>query len=249
MRAGGKEFPNDLRVERWGAGRRHFGARAVGTRKIGQAGRSRTVTPLEMLSAWLDEAQAAGTKEPSAMALATVGPSGAPSVRYVLCRGVDERGVRFFTNYESAKAHDLDATGRAAAAFHWATFQRQVRIEGWIARASAEESDAYFRSRPRGHQLASAISPQSQPIASLDDLRVRYRELEARLDGAPVPRPPGWGGYWLLADAVELWRGGPDRLHDRVRYERARDESQAVGTELRPQSEQRSTWIEVRLAP
>jgi pyridoxamine 5'-phosphate oxidase len=197
------------------------------------------VTPLETLAAWLAEAEAARALEPAAMALATVSRSGEPSVRFVLCRGIDARGVRFFTNYDSAKAHDLDATGRGAVAFHLATFQRQARIEGRIVRATAEESDAYFHSRPRGHQLAGAVSPQSHPIASLDELRARYRELEARLAGAPVPRPPGWGGYWLLADAVELWRGGPDRLHDRVRYVRVHAE---VAPEL-------ATWSEVRLAP
>jgi pyridoxamine 5'-phosphate oxidase len=190
------------------------------------------VTPLETLAAWLAEAEAAALPEPSAMALATVSPSGAPAVRYVLCRGIDERGVRFFTNYGSAKARDLDATGRAAAAFHWAGLARQVRIEGRVVRATAEESDAYFRSRPRGHQLAGAVSPQSRPVASLDDLHVLYQEMETRLAGAPVPRPQTWGGYWLLADAVELWVGRPNRLHDRVRYERD-------GT----------TWVGVRLAP
>jgi pyridoxamine 5'-phosphate oxidase len=191
------------------------------------------VTPLETLAAWLAEAEAASLPEPSAMALATVGANGVPSVRFVLCRGIDARGVRFFTNYESRKAHELEANDRAAAVFHWATLQRQVRVEGRVVRATAEESDAYFQSRPRGNQLAGAISPQSRPIASLDDLRARYAELEARLAGAPVPRPAGWGGYWLLADAVELWRGGADRMHDRVRYERAPDD----------------TWPGVRLAP
>jgi len=210
------------------------------------------VTPLETLAAWLAEAEAAHLLEPAAMALATVSVSGAPSVRYVLCRGIDARGVRFFTNYDSAKAHDLDATGRAAAAFHWATFHRQVRIEGRIARATAEESDAYFQSRPRGHQLAGSVSPQSHPIASLDDLRDRYRKLESQLAGAKVPRPQGWGGYWLLADAVELWRGGPGRLHDRVRHVRVPenvDSARAQGTAEFEPSPEAATWSEVRLAP
>jgi pyridoxamine 5'-phosphate oxidase len=215
---------------------------------------SLNVTPLETLAAWLAEAEAAKVPEPAAMALATVSPSGAPSVRYVLCRGIDRRGVRFFTNYDSAKAHDLDATGRAAAAFHWATFRRQVRIEGRIVRATSEESDAYFASRPRGNQLAGAVSPQSRPIASLDEVRARYRELETRLAGAPVPRPEGWGGYWLLADAVELWRAGPDRLHDRVRYVRKGEDEGEPDTESGKrgkdeQSPEVATWSEVRLAP
>ena len=190
------------------------------------------MTPLETLAAWLAEAEAAHLPEPSAMALATASPDGTPSVRYVLCRGIDARGVRFFTNYDSRKAHDLDATGRAAAVFYWAPLARQVRVEGRVVRATAEESDTYFHSRPRGHQLAGAVSPQSRPIADLDELRARYAHLESRLAGAPVPRPEEWGGYWLLADAVELWRAGADRMHDRMRYSRS-------GTE----------WSGVRLAP
>jgi pyridoxamine 5'-phosphate oxidase len=180
------------------------------------------------LAAWLTEAQAAGILEPTAMALATVGADGAPSVRFVLCRGIDSRGVRFFTNYDSCKARDLDATHRAAAVFHWAAFARQARLEGRVVRATPEESDAYFASRPRGHQLAAVVSPQSREIASLDDLHARYGELDARLAGAPVPRPAEWGGYWLLADVVELWLGKPDRMHDRVRYERDGDSWRAI---------------------
>jgi pyridoxamine 5'-phosphate oxidase len=190
------------------------------------------VNPLDTLAAWLAEAEAAHLAEPAAMALATVSPDGAPAVRFVLCRGIDARGLRFFTSYESAKARDLDGTSRAAAAFHWAGLGRQVRVEGRVVRATAEESDAYFQSRPRGHQLAGAVSPQSHPIASLDELRARYADLQARLDGAPVPRPTWWGGYWILADAVELWRSGADRMHDRMRYERDGE-----------------AWTGVRLAP
>ena len=190
------------------------------------------MTPLETLAGWVKDAEAAGLPEPSAMALATVSAGGAPSVRIVLCRGIDARGVRFFTSYGSRKAGELDATKRAAAVFHWASMGRQLRLEGRVERATAEESDAYFRSRPRGHQLAGAVSPQSRPIEDLDELRVLSRELEARLGGAPVPRPADWGGYWLLADRVEIWNAGADRLHDRVLYERRGDE-----------------WAGVRLAP
>jgi pyridoxamine 5'-phosphate oxidase len=182
-----------------------------------------TTDPLATLEAWLAEAQAAGVPEPSAMALATVGEGGVPSVRYVLCRGIDTRGVRFFTNYESRKARELDVAPRASCAFFWAALQRQVRVEGRVVRATAEESDAYFHARPRGNQIAAAVSPQSEPISSLDELRDAYLSLERRLAGAEVPRPPHWGGYWLLADAVELWRGGADRMHDRVRYQRRGD--------------------------
>jgi pyridoxamine 5'-phosphate oxidase len=166
------------------------------------------------------------------MALATVSADGAPSARIVLCRGIDARGVRFFTSYGSRKAGELEATKRAAAVFHWASLGRQVRLEGRVERATAEESDAYFQARPRGHQLAGAVSPQSHPIADLDELRGRWRELEEKLAGAPVPRPADWGGYWLLADRIEIWKAGADRLHDRMLYERR-------GAE----------WSGVRLAP
>lgn len=190
------------------------------------------MTPLETVAAWLAEAEGAHLPEPAAMALATVSTDGVPSVRFVLCRGIDARGLRFFTSYDSSKAHDLDATHRAAAAFHWAGLGRQVRVEGRVVRATVEESDAYFESRPRGHQLSGAVSPQSHPIATLDELRARYHDLEARLAGAPVPRPEWWGGYWLVADAVELWRSGADRMHDRVRHQR-----------------EGATWTGTRLAP
>jgi pyridoxamine 5'-phosphate oxidase len=188
--------------------------------------------PLETLAAWLAEAEAKGVTEPTAMSLATVSADGWPSVRYVLCRGVDERGIRFFTNYDSRKGLELDATGRAAAAFHWTSLQRQVRVEGRVVRATAEESDAYFHSRPRGSQIASAVSPQSRPITSLEELRSRYDQLSARVGGGVIDRPAWWGGYWILAHAVELWRAGPDRMHDRVRYERG--ESGWRGTRLGP---------------
>jgi pyridoxamine 5'-phosphate oxidase len=191
-----------------------------------------TPNPLHTLAAWIAEAEARALPEPTAMALATTGADGAPSVRYVLCRGVDDRGIRFFTNYESRKAHELDATGRAAAAFHWASLQRQVRVEGRVARATPEESDAYFHSRPRGSQIASAVSPQSRPLASLEELRTRYDALAGRVGDGVVERPAWWGGYWILADAVELWRAGADRMHDRIRYER-----------------DGSGWRGVRLAP
>ncbi len=144
-------------------------------------------------------------------------------MRFVLCRGVDEAGLRFFTNYESRKGLELEANAQAAAVFHWAASARQVRVEGRVEKLSAEESDAYFRSRPRGSRIASAVSPQSRPIANLEDLYARCADLEARLAGAEVPRPAHWGGYLLRATVVELWRGGPDRLHDREHYVRRGD--------------------------
>jgi pyridoxamine 5'-phosphate oxidase len=178
------------------------------------------MSPLATLAEWIGEAERAGLPEPEAMALATVGVGGVPSLRFVLCRGVDERGLRFFTNFESRKGRELADNPHAAAVFHWASMARQVRVEGRVERLPAEDSDAYFRSRPRGSQIASAVSPQSRPIESLEDLQARCADLEARLAGAEVPRPAHWGGFLLHATAVELWRGGPDRLHDRLRYVR-----------------------------
>jgi pyridoxamine 5'-phosphate oxidase len=178
------------------------------------------MTPIERAARWLEEAHRAGTeKEPDAMALATVGAGGAPSVRFVLCRGIDARGLRFFTNYESRKGHELDANPRAAVVFHWHSLGRQLRVEGAIERLEAAESDAYFAGRPRGHQLSALASPQSRPIGGLDELRQRASELDRQYAGRDVPRPEGWGGYRLVPTVVELWTRGADRLHERIRFE------------------------------
>jgi len=190
------------------------------------------VTPLETLAAWMEQARAAGTREPEAMALATVGAGGRPSVRFVLCRGVDDEGVVFFTSYDSRKGRELATFPHAAAVFYWETTRRQLRIEGDVSVLPAAASDAYFRTRARGSQLSASVSPQSAPIDSLDDLRERRRRLDESLDGGPVPRPASWGGYRLRAGSVELWTSGEDRLHDRIRYERRGD-----------------VWVPQRLAP
>jgi pyridoxamine 5'-phosphate oxidase len=177
------------------------------------------MTPLETLHAWIEEARARGVGDPEAMALATATAGGAPSVRVVLCRGIDDRGLRFFTNYESRKGAELAQNSRAAVAFYWPALARQVRVEGEVERLAPAESDAYFRSRPRGHQLSAWASAQSRPIATDDDVRRRMQEVTARHEGQQVPRPPHWGGYLLRPGAVELWTQGADRLHERVRYE------------------------------
>jgi len=178
------------------------------------------VTPLERAAQWLEEAhRAQAEKEPDAMALATVGADGAPSVRYVLCRGIDARGLRFFTNYESRKALELAANPRAAVVFHWHSLGRQLRAEGTIEQLPAGESDAYFAGRPRGHQLSALASPQSRPIGGLDELRQRTEELDRQYAGRDVPRPDSWGGYLLVPTALELWVRGADRLHERIRFE------------------------------
>jgi pyridoxamine 5'-phosphate oxidase len=190
------------------------------------------MTPLERAAAWIREARESGVPEPEAMALATVSPSGAPSVRIVLCRGVDSRGLRFFTNYESRKGEELRHNPRAAVVFHWAALGRQLRVEGAVERLPAAESDAYFAERPREHRLSALASAQSRPIRSLQDVRERVDELRRDLVGQAVTRPPFWGGYLIVADVVELWTRGADRLHDRVRFTR-----------------QGSEWIAQCLAP
>ena len=177
------------------------------------------MTPLETLAAWIQEARNRGASEPEAMALATATPAGVPSVRIVLCRGIDARGLRFFTNYESRKGVELGQNSRAAVSFHWPVLARQVRAEGSIERLSPRESDAYFQSRPRGHQLSAWASAQSRPLASQDELRRRMEELAAQYGGRDVPRPSHWGGFLLRPTAIELWTQGADRIHDRVRYE------------------------------
>jgi pyridoxamine 5'-phosphate oxidase len=178
------------------------------------------VNPLATLREWIDEAAAAGAADADAMALATSGPAGAPSVRVVFCRGIDDEGLRFFTNYESRKGRELENNPLAAVVFHWPGLGRQVRVEGRVEKLPAEASDAYFHSRARGSQVASAVSPQSRPIASLEVLRAECDALEARLGGGDVPRPDHWGGYRLRPVSVELWQSGEYRLHDRVLYVR-----------------------------
>jgi pyridoxamine 5'-phosphate oxidase len=180
---------------------------------------ARVVTPLERAAAWLDEARSSGAPEPEAMALATAAADGTPSVRMVLCRGIDARGLRFFTNYESRKGRELSDNPRAAVVFYWAALGRQLRAEGDVERLSSSESDAYFAGRPRGHRLSAHASPQSRPIVGLDEIRERAESLQNELVGRDVPRPPFWGGYRLVPRALEFWVQGADRLHDRVRFE------------------------------
>ena len=174
--------------------------------------------PLAEVRRWVEEAAAAGLPEETAMTLATVEPDGTPSARVVLLRGVDDRGLRFFTNYDSAKGRALTATPTCALVLHWPVLERQIRVTGVAERLPADESAAYFAGRPRGSQLAAWASEQSAVLPGRAALEASLAEIEARFDGVEVPLPPDWGGYVVRPTAVELWQGRPSRLHDRLRY-------------------------------
>ena len=178
--------------------------------------------PLRLIQDWLDDARAILT-DPGAMTLATSTPAGRPSARIVLLRGVDERGLVFFTNRESRKGEELRANPYAALVLHWWELGRQIRVEGRVDEVSDAESDAYWSTRPRGSQIAAWASRQSRPLTDRAELEARVGEATARFGEIPVPRPSFWGGYRVLPDAVELWEHRDDRLHDRVRYTRERD--------------------------
>ena len=175
--------------------------------------------PLEQFRLWFTEA-AAALAVPEAVALATATPAGGPSVRMVLLKGFDERGLVFYSHYTSRKGRELEANPQAALLFHWRPLGRQVRVEGNVERVPDEESDAYFATRPRDAQLGALASRQSDPLASRTELDERLAELEGDLAGGPVPRPPTWGGYLLVPAAWEFWQHRASRLHDRFRYER-----------------------------
>lgn len=177
--------------------------------------------PFRQFEAWFQEAEAAKVIEPNAMVLSTVSAEGRPSSRTVLLKGADGRGFVFFSNYESRKARELAAQPRATALFLWLALERQVIVEGTVAKVSREESAAYFHSRPRGSQLGAWASPQSTVVRNREVLEENLRGLEKKHAGAEVPVPPHWGGYRLTPESVEFWQGRRNRLHDRLRYRRA----------------------------
>ena len=173
--------------------------------------------PLRQFAQWMQEALAAGVPEPTAMTAATVGPDGRPSTRVVLLKGYDERGLVWYTNYESRKGRELAGNPFAALQFHWVELERVVRVEGRVSRVSDAESDAYFASRPLDSRIGAWASPQSEVIASRAVLVANAAKMAARYLLQP-PRPPHWGGYRLDPDRWEFWQGRKSRLHDRLRY-------------------------------
>lgn len=184
--------------------------------------------PIRLFRSWLDDAIAAGLKLPESMTLATTTNDGQPSARIVLLKHVDDDGFVFYTNYRSAKARDLDNNPRAALVFYWSQFDRQVRVEGTVERTSAEESLAYFKTRPRESQIGAWASPQSDVIESREVLDARVAELEQLYRDRDVDRPDHWGGYRMKAVRVEFWKGRLGRLHDRIVYERSGNEEWSI---------------------
>lgn len=189
--------------------------------------------PIKQFQLWFDEAIAAKLPMPDAMSLATVTPDGRPTARMVLLKQVDGYGFVFFTNYQSSKARQLEINPYAALVLYWPQLERQVRVEGKVTKTSAEESEAYFKTRPRESQIGAWASPQSEVISARDVLEQRAHELEEQYCDREIDCPAHWGGFRLKPDRIEFWKGRVGRLHDRILYE------------LQPDG----TWTIKRLAP
>jgi pyridoxamine 5'-phosphate oxidase len=189
--------------------------------------------PFAQFASWLEDAARAGIAEPGAMTLASADERGHPSARIVLLRGVDARGMVFFTNYQSRKGREFAANPHAALLWYWAPLERQIRLEGTVAMLDAAESDAYFAQRPRDHRLGAWASPQSAVIPDRVDIDARMERYAASFADSDVPRPPHWGGYRVAPSRFEFWQGRPNRMHDRIVYRRVEN----------------GTWLIERLAP
>ena len=188
--------------------------------------------PIQQFSLWFGEALKSELLDTNAMTLATASPNGAPSARIVLLKGFDDAGFVFFTNYESAKARDLEGNPQACLLLFWAALERQVRITGRVSRTPSKESETYFHSRPFESQIGAWASAQSRSLDGRAALEARYAELAAKYAGGPVPLPPFWGGYRVHPDAIEFWQGRKSRLHDRLLY-----------------TKHAGGWMRTRLAP
>jgi len=191
-------------------------------------------SPIQQWHAWYIEAAEAELPEPNAMAVGTIDAEGMPDSRIVLVRGLDDDGLTFFGNYNSAKGQQIDANPVASAVFPWIGLHRQVRVRGTVEMLPRHESDAYFASRPRDSQLGAWASPQSEVISGRDVLNKRHAEFDEKFTDKEVLRPPHWGGWLLVPDVFEFWQGRPNRLHDRFRYRR---------------DEATQDWVIERLAP
>ncbi|MCU1428188.1 MAG: Pyridoxamine 5-phosphate oxidase [Actinomycetia bacterium] len=193
--------------------------------------------PIRQFEQWFAQARDAGVRQPEAMTLATVTAAGRPAARTVLLRGLDQRGFVFYTNLESAKAHDLAQQPHAALVFHWREVERQVRVVGPVSVVDRDKAVRYWETRPRGHRIGAWASPQSEVVAGRDELDRRVADVERRFAGVDPPLPRFWGGYRVAPVELELWQGRKDRLHDRARYRRVDD------------FDDNASWIIERLAP
>jgi len=188
--------------------------------------------PIQQFAVWFGEALKSELLDTNAMTLATASRDGEPAARIVLLKGFDETGFVFFTNYESAKAADLERNPRACLLLFWAVLERQVRVTGRVSKTSTQESEKYFQSRPFESQIGAWASAQSRTLSDRASLEARYAELAAKYAGGPVPLPPFWGGYRVAPETIEFWQGRKSRLHDRLLYTQHAD-----------------TWVRSRLAP